>query len=271
MITASAPAWADRLSHPEWNLSITHCPAFLQTSQSHEYVYRPLCPVWRHRPHISHLHGGPLRALLIEDDPVFAGAMGRAVRGLGEGWQADLATTVAEGIAMLEAAGDDLQLALVDMTLPDGSGLAVIRALRQLRPDVPALVVSTLSSERSVVDAIAEGARGYLHKSDPLHALTGSIAQVLQGHYPISPSLARYLFNLVRPDPTGQTTPQVRLTHRELQTLRCISLGMSYLEVAHDMGVSLSTVQSHIRSLYRKLEVRSQVQAVGKARAQGLL
>lgn len=212
-----------------------------------------------------------MRALLIEDDAVFAGAMGRAVRGLGEGWQADLATTVAEALTMMEAAGDELQLALVDMTLPDGSGLAVIRALRVRRPDVPALVVSTLSSERSVVDAIAEGARGYLHKSDPLQSLTASIAQVLQGHYPISPSLARYLFNLVRPDPAGSALSQVQLTPRETQTLRCIAQGMSYLEAAQDMGVSLSTVQSHIRSLYRKLEVRSQVQAVGKAREQGIL
>ena len=212
-----------------------------------------------------------MRALLIEDDPVFASAMGRAVRSLGEGWQAGLATTVAEGLQQVHAAGEDLRLALVDMNLPDGSGLTVIRALRERRPDVPALVVSTLSSERSVVDAIAEGARGYLHKTDPISALTVSIAHVLQGHYPISPSLARYLFNLVRPGPTAPAAPQIQLTPRETQTLRCIAQGMAYIEAAHAMGVSLSTVQSHIRSLYRKLEVRSQVQAVGKAREQGLL
>lgn len=211
------------------------------------------------------------RALLIEDDPVFAGALGRAVRGLGEGWEAQLCTSVSEGLQSLAQAGDELQLALVDMNLPDGSGLSVIRALREQRPDVPALVVSSLSTERSVLDAIAEGARGYLHKSEPIQALTSAMAQVMQGHYPISPSLARYLFTLVSPESAPDGEPVVQLTPKETQTLRCISQGMSYNEVAASMGVSLSTVQSHIRSLYRKLEVRSQVQAVGKAREYGLL
>lgn len=212
-----------------------------------------------------------MRALLIEDDPVCAVALTRAVRGLGDGWETALATTVADGLRQLQQAGDDLLLALVDMNLPDGSGLSVVRALREQRPAVPALVVSSLSGERDVVDAIGEGARGYLHKSEPVHVLTAGMQQVLQGHYPISPSLARYLFQLVRPNPADPAASGVPLTPRETETLRCIARGMSYNETAAHMGVSLSTVQSHIRSLYRKLEVRSQVQAVGKAREHGLL
>jgi len=212
-----------------------------------------------------------MRALLLEDDPVFAGALSRAVRALGDGWQVNLNQTVAQALNSIEESGEDLRLALIDMNLPDGSGLDVIRSLRQRRPDVPALVVSSLSSERSVLDAIGQGARGYLHKSEPVETLTASMAQVMQGHYPISPSLARYLFNQVRSESTAVDSRQVELTPKETETLRCIAQGMSYNETADHMGVSLSTVQSHIRSLYRKLEVRSQVQAVGKAREHGLL
>lgn len=212
-----------------------------------------------------------MRVLLIEDDPVFAGALGRAVRGLGMGWEPQLATTVAEGLRCVAEADDEVQLALVDMNLPDGSGLSVIRALRDQRPQVPALVVSSLSSERDVVNAIAEGARGYLHKNEPLEALTAGMQQVLQGHYPISPSLARYLFSRVHPEASRPAASGLALTPKETETLRCIAQGMSYNETAAHMGVSLSTVQSHIRGLYRKLEVRSQVQAVGKAREHGLL
>ncbi len=212
-----------------------------------------------------------MRALLLEDDPVFAGALTRAVRALGDGWQVNLSQTVAQAMHAIKESGDDLQLALVDMNLPDGSGLDVIRSLRERRPDVPALVVSSLSSERSVLDAIGHGARGYLHKSEPVETLTASMSQVMQGHYPISPSLARYLFNQVRTEKITVDSRPVQLTPKETETLRCIAQGMSYNETADHMGVSLSTIQSHIRSLYRKLEVRSQVQAVGKAREQGLL
>lgn len=212
-----------------------------------------------------------MHALLLEDDPVFAGALTRAVRALGEGWQIHVSQTVAQALAAIEPMGDDLQLALVDLNLPDGSGLDVIQALRQRRPDVPALVVSSLASERSVVDAVGQGARGYLHKSESVEMLTASISQVMQGHYPISPSLARYLFKQIRTESLTAGADAVQLTPKETETLRCIAQGMSYAETGERMGVSLSTVQSHIRSLYRKLEVRSQVQAVGKAREQGLL
>ncbi len=212
-----------------------------------------------------------MRALLVEDDPVFAGALTRAVRAMGSAWEVRVTDTVGEALDVVGQSDDGLQLALVDMNLPDGSGLDVIRSLRQRRPDVPALVVSSLSSERAVLDAIGHGARGYLHKSEPVEMLTASMTQVMQGHYPISPSLARYLFNQVRPDKVPVDERAVQLTPKETETLRCISQGMSYNETADHMGVSLSTIQSHIRSLYRKLEVRSQVQAVGKAREQGLL
>ena len=127
-----------------------------------------------------------------------------------------------------------------------------------------------------MLDAIARGARGYLHKNEPVMVLSQGIEQVLQGHYPISPSLARYLFKQIEPKSAeawnAETAgPAIELTPKETETLRCIARGLSYNETAAQMGVSLSTIQTHIRSLYRKLEVRSQVQAAGKAREMGLL
>lgn len=213
----------------------------------------------------------PLRALVLEDDPVFSRALERAVRGLGTPWQPLVCHDVTTALAFVENEARELHLALVDLTLPDGSGLEVIECLRQHRPQVPALVVSSLSSERSVLDAIARGARGYLHKNEPVTALSQGIEQVLQGHYPISPSLARYLFRQVEPGAGSRSSPLIELTPKETETLRCIARGMSYSQTAAHMGVALSTIQTHIRSLYRKLEVRSQVQAAGKAREMGLL
>lgn len=212
-----------------------------------------------------------MNALLLEDDPVFAAALTRAILALGEGWRVRACASVGEALDLLEQPGLDPRLALIDMNLPDGSGLDVISALRARHPEVPVLVVSSLASEQSVLAAIRRGARGYLHKGETVRALSDGIAQVLQGHYPISPSLARYLFSQVGSDALVFEGEPVRLTPKESETLRCIAQGLSYNESARQMGVSLSTVQSHIRSLYRKLEVRSQVQAVEKARVQGLL
>mgnify|MGYP002145552311 CR=1 FL=1 len=101
-----------------------------------------------------------MRALLLEDDPVFAGALTRAVRALGSSWEVCVADTVGRALEAVGQSDDGLQLALVDMNLPDGSGLDVIRSLRQQRPDVPALVVSSLSSERSVLDALEAAGLG---------------------------------------------------------------------------------------------------------------
>lgn len=217
-----------------------------------------------------------LRALILEDDPVFARALERGVRALGPQWQALVCHEVAAALAFVENEAREMHLALVDLTLPDGSGLRVIESLRRLRPQVPALVVSSVSSERSVIDAIARGARGYLHKNEPVPVLSQGIEQVLQGHYPISPSLARYLFKQVESNTSEGASsdapaPAIDLTPKEMETLRCIARGLSYSETAAQMGVALSTVQTHIRSLYRKLQVRSQVQAAGRARELGLL
>jgi len=100
--------------------------------------------------------------------------------------------------------------------------------------------------------------------------LMATIEDVMRGNYPISPSLARVLFKLAGA-PMAAAAQEFGLSPRELETLRLISRGHSYDEVASLMGVALSTVQSNIRNLYRKLDAHSQVQAVSKAREAGLL
>jgi DNA-binding NarL/FixJ family response regulator len=106
-------------------------------------------------------------------------------------------------------------------------------------------------------------------KDDPSTQITDALSQTLQGNYPISPALARYLFKLA-----GSSEPlegMAELTPKELELLRHLSRGRSYAEAARAMGVAVSTVQTHIRNLYRKLDVHSQVQAVTKAQGRGLI
>lgn len=211
------------------------------------------------------------KTLIVEDNPHFMREMVRAVELLREGGEVFNCRTGGEALATLERSAARVDLALVDLGLPDISGIDVIRALHRQLPEVPILVISVASSEESVLEAIRAGARGYLLKGDSGAEMASAIDEVLRGNYPISPALARSLFRLACGPTVGTIEPGLNLTQRELETLWLLARGNTYKEVASTMNVALSTVQSNIRNLYRKLQVHSQMQAVAKARSVGLL
>jgi DNA-binding NarL/FixJ family response regulator len=101
--------------------------------------------------------------------------------------------------------------------------------------------------------------------------LSDAVRELLAGHYPISPELSHTLFRLAGAPPVRVNTGGFRLTPREYETLRHLSKGLTYDAVAKAMNITLSTVQTNVRHLYRKLGAHSQMQAVNKARAHGLI
>jgi DNA-binding NarL/FixJ family response regulator len=208
--------------------------------------------------------------VLVEDNPAFRLLIGEAIRHIGLKGQIMECATGTAVMDLLEQPQTRLDLALVDLGLPDMGGIEVIQAIRRRFSEIPILVISVLSSERSVLTAIRAGASGYILKGESAQAIGQAILEVLQGNYPISPSLARTLFKLAGA-PTGKSAISFSLSPRELETLQSIARGNSYEQTAVVMGIGVSTVQSNIRNLYRKLEVRSQVQAVTKARDAGLI
>ncbi len=211
------------------------------------------------------------KVLIVEDNPLFARQIRDILMGRRGGHQIIACQT---GAAALEVLGQPrlrLDLALIDIGLPDMSGLEIIRALRHRFEELPILVISVISSERTLLEAIRAGAHGYILKGDSETAMAKSIDDVLEGNYPISPALARSLFKLAGA-PIGQVDARkLNLSPREFETLKLLSRGHSYKDVAQIMNVKLSTVQTNIRNLYRKLQVNSQTQAVIKARDAGLI
>lgn len=207
--------------------------------------------------------------LIVEDNPEFLFHLSDAVRGLGNEWKIQSAGTASDAISLVEDGGQPYRLALVDIGLPDRSGIDVIRTLSANQPDVPVLVVSVLSTEETVLTAIRAGARGYLLKDDSASTIREAIGQLLNDQYPISPALARFLFRMVRSVPEHAGGPP--LTTRELDVLVALSQGMTYPEIAESLDLSISTIRTHIQKIYRKLNARTGSEAVAVAKSNQII
>ena len=173
-----------------------------------------------------------------------------------------------------------MALALVDLALPDGNGMALIEQMRLEDPGLGILVVSAWSSEDAILGALRAGATGYVLKErDDLEVML-SIRSVLRGGAPIDPFIARRILQLLpqpAPAPVSSvaaadiTTLEEALSARESQILRLVADGMSNREIAEQLFLSRHTVECHIKRIYRKLAVPSRTRAVHEARARGLL
>jgi DNA-binding NarL/FixJ family response regulator len=211
------------------------------------------------------------KALMVEDDPFFQNYFKNVFSNMGPQWRLDFANTGAAADGFLNRCDTPPDLVLVDLGLPDTSGLEVIQRVYQRFSQTPIIVMTTFSAEESFIAAIRAGASGYLLKSEQAHDLVHGIQQVLQGNYPVSPSLARYLFRLSGSPVLKESNTAFQISPREVDLLGGLAKGWSYAQCADAMGISLNTVQSHIRNVYRKLNVSNQTQAINKARASGVI
>jgi DNA-binding NarL/FixJ family response regulator len=182
------------------------------------------------------------------------------------------ASCLADGIAMLEE--DPPDVLLVDLGLPDGNGIELILHAREHSPTTRAMVISVFGDEVSIIRALKAGARGYLLKSEGPDDLRRSVAHLLEGGAPISPAIASHLlrqFSEPAPAVEAGAAIDVGLTDRESQVLQLIVKGLSYQDVADALEISRHTATSHIRNIYRKLEVRSRSEAVFEALSLGIV
>lgn len=161
---------------------------------------------------------------------------------------------------------------LLDLGLPDGSGIELIAETRRLPSPPEVLVISVMGDESSVLNAIQAGAGGYLLKDSDDAAIVAAIEQLLQGGAPLSPSIAVHLMRrLQSPPAAGPGRAAVELSARELELLRLIAKGLTYEEVAQLTGLRYNTIASYAKELYRKLHVHSRSEAVFEALQLGLV
>lgn len=206
------------------------------------------------------------RILFVEDDEQFLADL-RLV--LPQSLLVQVATTAAEARA-LEAPPD---VAFVDLGLPDGDGVALIRELCARWPSTPLVVLTVTQSDERILAAFRAGARGYLFKEDAALRLPQAIREALEGGAPMSTSVARTVLRIVSGLPAlslAADRPEA-LTEQELNVVRSLADGCSYLQAATELRVSVNTLRSHVRNVYRKLCVGTRTEAVMTALQLGLL
>lgn len=222
------------------------------------------------------------RVLIVEDDANMRDFFAASVRGCPVLTLAGVAESVAGALAWLGQPDQAVDVLLTDLGLPDGSGLQVIRHAAQLHPACESLVISMFGDEDNVLASIEAGALGYIHKDSTLDDIADSILEMKRGASPISPMIARRVLSkylrmksdqsplVPIVEPVGSEV-RPRLTIREQEVLDLIARGFSYAEIARLQTVTVHTVQSHIKNLYRKLAVCSRSEAVFEATQLGLL
>jgi DNA-binding NarL/FixJ family response regulator len=167
------------------------------------------------------------------------------------------------------AARQDCDIALIDLGLPDGSGLEVLRSLRLVNAQAIPIVTTVMGDNAHIVAALSAGAQGYLLKEHPAGMLTRQLVQLADGTPALSPSIARRIMEHFRF--TGPAAdPEEDLTGREKDVLGLIGRGLRNSDVATDLGLAESTVASHIKSIYRKLGISSRAEASWHATRMGL-
>jgi DNA-binding NarL/FixJ family response regulator len=200
---------------------------------------------------------GRPRIFLVEDHAVFrAGVkaeLGDAVDVVGEADEAD---------AAIELIVERLpEVVLLDVHLPGGGGLAVLRGVLPHHPEVQFLALSVSDAPEDVIDVIRAGARGYITKTISGPELLQAVYRVAAGDAVFSPRLAGFVLDAFAQGsaaPAAGLDPELdQLSPREREVLRLIARGYTYKEVARDLSISAKTVESHVSSVLRKLQLSS--------------
>jgi DNA-binding NarL/FixJ family response regulator len=194
------------------------------------------------------------RVVLVDDHALFRagvrGELGDAVEIVGE------AGSVAEAVPLIRDV--DPEVVLLDVHLGDGGGEAVIAAIAPERPGVKFLALSVSDAAEDVIGVIRAGARGYVTKTISSNELADAIDRVAEGDAVFSPRLAGFVLDAFRAgERVGGDAELDELTAREREVLQLIARGYRYKEIAARLNLSVKTVEAHVSSVLRKLQLSS--------------
>jgi DNA-binding NarL/FixJ family response regulator len=202
--------------------------------------------------------------VIIEDDEKIRNYLGALLAGSGEFNLKASFISAEEAMNYFHCGlGDDIELVLTDLQLPEKSGIDLIAWLKPKRPDIQLMVLSAYDDAERVFKALQAGATGYVLKNTPAARLIESLIELRQGGSPMSSQIARKVVVAFQQQTTF-TDAKECLSDRENEVLRWLSKGFSYQEIADTLFISIDTVRTHIRNLYDKLHVSSKNAALRK-------
>lgn len=153
---------------------------------------------------------------------------------------------------------------LMDIDMPGMNGIEAVRKIRTFNDRVQIIMLTVFDDNTHVFEAMYAGANGYLLKKYISDKLVDAIRDVLSGGAPMSPSIARMVISQMH-QPVSLPVNNYQLTNREKEILQTLSQGNSFKLIAAELNISIDTVRTHIKKIYEKLHVQSQVEAVTKA------
>src|SRR5574343_1903649 len=210
----------------------------------------------------------PISVVIVEDDERFRAAFATSVAETPDMRLAGTAGDLAPGLRLLREQRPDVLL--VDLGLPNGSGVELIRYANDHLPNTDVMVVSVFGDEPHVMASLEAGATGYLLKDAQAADVTEQIRSLRAGGSPISPVIARQLLLRLTPQ-AAPVVDEALLSPQERQVLTLAARGFNFEEIARMLEVSRHTVMTYVKRSYRKLQVHSKTEAIYEARKLGLV
>jgi DNA-binding NarL/FixJ family response regulator len=213
----------------------------------------------------------PIRVLIADDQKVVREGLTMVLGLLADVEVVGAAADGNEALALAAELHPDV--VLMDLRMPRCDGVEATRLLQQHHPGIKIVVLTTYADDRSVIDALRAGARGYLTKDTGATEIRQALIDILNDHAVIDPAVQHHLIDAIATTRTRESTPKLPdgLTPREAEVLSLIAAGLSNTEIAERLVVTEGTIKSHINHLFAKIDARDRAQAVAYAYQHELL
>jgi len=210
-----------------------------------------------------------LRVLIIDDHTLFRDGL----QGLLERHNIEVVASLGDGQEGIRLAQTLLpDIVLLDMRMPTITRLEVLKNLQANKFEAPVVMLTTSNDERDLVEALRNGAKGYLLKEMEPDDVVAALREIVKGETVVAPNLTQILARVVKGEPILETEPSPidDLTPREAEILSLLAEGQSNKVIARNLGISDGTVKLHVKAILRKLNIHSRVEAAVIAVEHGL-